>query len=790
MLQSYFKLAIRNLIQNKTYSLINVVGLSISLAVFFLMFLWVKDEYSTDQFHEKGDRLYRVKRTVPLENNVLDVINGVSFPLLNAAVEELPEVEAYITLGQSFEDNLRIGDEDFRAQGTFTNADFFESFSYPVLIGDIKQLDEKRESIAISENLAERIFGQKWREKALGEVISILDNGDFSVEAVYADFPSNSSLQNDFYYSFFNYLDKNEWMEEWGNNGMFGALRLVEGANPTRVGEKLQAIFQANISGDEKEGCLLQKYGDHYLYGQFDERAQISGGRIEYVQTFSLAALLLLIISSINFVNLATVIATKRAREVGVRKVLGAHKKTLVGQFMTEAAIITLISVVLALLFARLLLPEVNELSDKLLSMDVRQPIFVIGILLIYFLTTLLTGAYPSFIMSSFRPINVLKSKSNSSGIGSSVRKGLVIIQFALSLMLILGAVVVQNQIQYIHSKNLGISKDNMISIHQDESLTKKYSALKQKLENSMGIEGVSLVGPSPLNIVTSTSGVSWPGKRLDQEHIEFSMVWTAQNFPEVFDIPLVAGSYYREGQKIDTTYIVLNETAISIMGIEEPIGKTIQWWGAPREIAGVVKDFHNRSMHDKIAPTAFLLEQDDAGWMYVKAHEGEMPIALNSVQAAFKEILPDLPLHYDFLLDQYKEMYAAEMLTARLANYFAIISIFISCLGLFGLISFIGQERTKEISIRKVLGASVASIVALLSKDFIKLIAIAILIAFPLGWIFMNKWLESFEYQLPISIWVFTSVAIAALLIAMLTISFQTFKAALSNPVDSLKTE
>ena len=266
MLQSYFKIAIRNLIHNKTYSLINVVGLSISLSVFFLMFLWVKDEYNTDQFHEKGDRIYRVKRTIPLENNVLDVYNGISYPLLDAAVEELPEVEAYITIGFSSEENLRIGDEDFRASGTFTNADFFESFSFPILIGNARQLDEKRESMVISESLAKRMFGQNWREEALGKVISILDNGDFSVEAVYADFPSNSSLQNDFYYSFFNHLDKNDWMREWGNNGMQGAIRLIEGADPLKVGNKLQAIFQANISGEEKEGCLLQKYGDHYLY--------------------------------------------------------------------------------------------------------------------------------------------------------------------------------------------------------------------------------------------------------------------------------------------------------------------------------------------------------------------------------------------------------------------------------------------------------------------------------------------------------------------------------------------
>lgn len=790
MIQSYFKIAVRNLIKDKTYTTINILGLSISLAVFFLMFLWVKDEYLTDKFHENGDRLFRVKRTIPLENDVWDVYNGAVYPLLEAAVEQLPEVEKYLAIGYSYEDNLKVDGKDYRAQGTFANADFFESLSFPVLQGDISQLDEKIESIAISERLAKRIFGQDWQEEAIGKMLEILDNGNFKIEAVYADFPSNSSIQNDFYYSLKKHLNNNQRLLSWESSGMHGALLLAEKADYKKVEAKLELIYQSNVSGEQKEGCILQNYEDHYLYGQFDEKAVVSGGRIEYVRTFSIAALLLLIISSINFVNLATVLATKRAREVGVRKVLGAHKEMLIGQFLMEAAILTFISVCLAMGTARLLLPLVNTLSNKMLSLDLGQGDFLLSILGVFLLTTLLTGAYPAFVMSSFKPINALKSLTKNRGAGSSFRKSLVVVQFALSLMLIVGAVVIQQQIHYIQTKNLGISKDNLLAIHQDEALTENFEVLNNELQDAAGIEGITLVGPTPLNLRASSSGVSWPGKRKDQENIEFSIVWTAQNFPEIFEIPLKEGAYYKEGQVLDTNYIVFNEKAIEIMGMEDPIGKSVNWWGKSRQIIGIVKDYHNQSLHQKITPTTFLLDANSAGWMFVKAEEGKIPEAIASLQTSFQKVLPDVPLHYEFLDEQYQELYAAERLTGTLANYFALISIFISCLGLFGLVTFIGQERSKEISIRKVLGASITSILALLSQDFLKLISLAMLIAFPIGWVLVGEWLQSFEYQISISLWVFALVGLGAVVITLLTISYQTIKVALLNPVDSLKTE
>ncbi len=789
MIRNHIKIAWRNLIKNKAYFFINIFGLSLALTVSFLMLLWVHDERSVDTFHENDDRLYLVKRTVPLEQGVLDVYENSSYPLLRTAAEQLPEIEKYLTLGRTFEDNLKVDNVDFRASGTFTNADLFQGFSFPVIQGDITQLDKKPEAIAISESFAKRIWGQNWQTIAMGKSIEIMDNGDFTVEAVYKDFPSSSSIQNDFYYSFQKFLNDNEWALEWGNNGMQGVFLLKEGADPALVSTKLNTLFQNNIKGENKEGCFLQKFSDSYLYGKFNEKAEVSGGRIEYVRIFTIAAFFLLIVSCINFVNLSTVYATKRSGEIGVRKVVGARKKALIIQFLSETSIITSIAFVAAFIITMLLLPSVSSFVDKNLQIDFTKPIFWISILSVFIFTTLLSGAYPAMVISSFKPVEALKGKSREKRSATSFRKGLVILQFGLTILLIVAAIIVKLQVNYINEKDLGIAKDHIVSIHQDQKLTEKYDALRNELISSNAIEDVTLVGPSPLDVRSSSSGIVWPGKAVEQENIEFSLLWTAHNFPKVFNVPNVEGSYYREGSK-DTMNIVVNQKAVEIMGIEDPIGKTIQIWGKQRNIIGVLKDFHNRSLYEAIQPAVFFLDPNDAGMMFVKLEAGKTKEALVSLQQAFNKVLPDVPLHYDFLDQSYAAKYKSEVLTGDLTYYFAFISILISCLGLFGLATFMAKQRTKEIGIRKVLGASVNSITALISKDFLKLVSFAILIASPLAYYFMNSWLDDFAYKIIITWWIFAFAGMLTITIALSTIGFQAIKAALANPVKSLRTE
>lgn len=789
MFKNYLKIAWRNLIRNKGYFSINVLGLAIALTVSFLMLLWVQDEYSKDKFHAKDDQLYRVKRTIPLEEGVLDVYAGISYPFLRAAKEQLPEIEKFITLARSFEDNLRLENIDFRASGTFANADFFSSFSYPILLGDITQLDEKPEALAISESLAKRFWGLEWSKKAIGSNVTILDNGDFTVEAVYKDFPKSSSIQNDFYYSFEKYLNDNDWMLEWSNNGIQGAFLLRPDADPQEVSSKLNKLFQDNIKGELKEGCFIQKFSDDYLYNQFDEKAQVSGGRIRYVRIFTIAAIFLLIISCINFVNLSTAHATKRAGEIGVRKVIGAKRNNLMGQFLTETTLITGISFLIAYIFTLLLLPSVNSLAEKQLALNFTEPLVWLGVFVVFVCTTLLSGVYPSLVISSFRPIAALKGQGQEQKNTISLRKSLVVLQFGLTCLLIVAALTVRLQIEYINQKDLGIAKEQLVSIHQDKVLTDKYEVLRNELLASNAIEDVTLAGPSPLNMVASSSGVSWPGKTLEQGNIEFSLLWTAHNFIDVFDVPLKEGSYYREGST-DTFNIVLNEKAVEIMGIKDPVGKSIQLWRKPRQIIGVLKDFHNRSLYEPIQPAVFLLDPNNAGMMFVKLEAGKTKEALASLQTVFTKTLPDLPLHYNFVDEQYAAAYKSENLTGTLAYYFAIISILISCLGLFGLATFMAKQRTKEIGIRKVLGASVGSIIALISKDLMKLIVLAVLIASPIAYYFMNTWLQGFAYKIQIHWSVFVVTGGFAILITLLTVGWQSIKSANADPVKSLRTE
>ncbi|TMU55201.1 FtsX-like permease family protein [Flagellimonas algicola] len=790
MFRNYLKTAWRNLLKNKVYFLINTVGLSIAIAVSVLMLLWVFDEYSMNKYHEKDDQLYLVKRTIPLEDGILDVYAGISYPLLNAAKEKFPEVEDYITLGATFEDNLRIGDTDFRAPGAFTNAAFFKHFTVPILLGNVNDLDDKPESIAISESLAKRFWGEEWATKALGSPVHIYDNGDYAVAMVYADFPSQSSIQNDFYYGFNRHLSQNDWLLEWGNNGMQGAFLLREGLDIAQVVPKVEALFRENISGEFKEGILLQKFSDNYLHNQFDERAQVSGGRIEYVRIFTWAAIFLLVISCINFINLSTAYATKRASEIGVRKAIGAKKNMLIGQFFTETSLITATSFLAGIVITLLLLPFVNVLTNKNLGFDISEPQLWLTLLGVFLLTTFLSAVYPSFIISSFKPVAALKGLGKEQKSTTSFRKGLVVLQFSLALLLIISALVIQKQVDFVNQKDLGIAKNHIISIHQDEVLTQKYEALKNELMASEGIADVTLVGPSPLSTPASSSGVSWPGKTQEQENIEFALLWTAHNFPEAFEIPVKHGTYYREGTQ-DTLNLVVNYTAAQLMDLgDNPIGKTVQLWGSQRHIIGVVEDFHNRSLFEPIQPTVFLLDPNDAGEMMIKLDGNQTKTALASVHAVFDKVLPDNPLHYDFLDEEYAANYNAEILTGTLARYFALISVLLSCLGLFGLAAFTAKERTKEIGIRKVLGASVQNITVLVSKDFFKLIAIAILIASPLAYYFMSNWLNGFAYSINIPMFAFVLAGGLTLFVALLTIGFQSIKSATANPVKSLRTE
>jgi hypothetical protein len=496
-----------------------------------------------------------------------------------------------------------------------------------------------------------------------------------------------------------------------------------------------------------------------------------------------------LIISCINFVNLATARASKRAKEVGVRKTIGAGKNSLITQFMVEAGVITFLSVGLGLLLAQLALPQVQLITEKMLQFDYKAPMFwgVMGMIILF--ATLLSGTYPAFVLSSFRPMEVLKGQMQNQSGSIGLRKGLVIIQFVLALLLVVGAFVIKEQVEYIQNKNLGINKDNLIVIQKEEAITNKYEVLKDKLLQAPGIDKITICPISPIDIQSSTSGVTWAGKQLAIQYEEFHYFWASNNFLETFDIPLVAGRFYREDAPFDTTSIVLNKKAVEMMGLEDPIGKTVKWWRHTRQIIGVVENFHIQSLYEDIKPLGIFMS-DRARGLLVKAKEGEMKAAIGSLQNVFSEVLPAVYLHYNFVDAAYQQKYKSEVLTGKLANYIAIISIIIACLGLFGLSTFLAEQKTKEIGIRKVLGASMGNLIALLSKDFLLLVIIGLMIGIPISWYLLNGWLTNFAYTIALKWWMFALPVFLAILIASVTIGIQAVRAALNNPIDALTSE
>ena len=506
------------------------------------------------------------------------------------------------------------------------------------------------------------------------------------------------------------------------------------------------------------------------------------------MRIFAIAALLLLIISCINFVNLATARASKRAKEVGVRKAIGAQKRSLIGQFMAEALVISTISVGVSLILAKLLLPRARLLTEKALEVNYGDPLFLGGIFIIIGMTTLLSGAYPSFVLASFRPINTVKGKSFEPIRHLSLRRILVVIQFLLAILLIVGSLVIHKQIDYLKNKKIGINKDDLIEIKKSDLITEKYDVLRASLLEEPGIAMVSSAGPTPIDMQASTSGVEWPGKRIDQTNQEFQILWAEDNFLEAFDVEMAEGQYYRSGLLSDTTNIVLNEMAIEVMELEDPVGKVIQWWGQPRQIIGIIKDFHNRSLYELIQPMAVLLDATGTWSVFVKAKPTQMEDAITSIRQSFAHVLPQVPLHLEFVDEQYQANYEGEVLMGKLGNYFALISILISCLGLFGLTTLFAEQKFKEIGIRKILGASVLKIAQLLSRDFLKMVLLAFLLAVPVSYLLMHHWLEGFAYHIGIPWWVYIIAGTAVLMITIVTISYQSLRSGYVDPVKALR--
>lgn len=788
MIRNYLKIAWRNLWKNKMFSFINIMGLALGMTCSLLITLWVQDELAMDRFHKNDKRLYRVMEnqhytgvinTYPSTPGLLADNITKDIPEIKMASQMLWEESPLFTVGSTFE----------KEKGRYVQGDFLTMFSFGLAQGDPKTALKRPDGLVISKKLADKYFkGQD----PIGKTIRIDNKDDVIVTGVLADIPENSSLKFDFLMSYDRWLKSNEWAKQWGNNGPRCYVLLAENTSIDKVNAKIKNYIKTK-NKDSNVELFLQNYGESYLYGKWESGVQ-TGGRIEYVRIFSIVAIFILVIACINFMNLATARSVKRAKEVGIRKVVGAYRNSLIGQFIGESVLIAFLALTFSVMLVLILLPTFNSLTEKQLAFSITNPILPALLIGLTLLTGLLSGSYPALFMSSLNPIVVLKGALKFKPSATLFRKGLVVFQFGLSIMLILGMIVIYRQLNFIQTKNLGYDRDNLLYMPLEGDLQKNFATFRQELVKQPGISGVTCSQSDPLEVGSSTMGVTWPGKDTTQQ-ILFAQNAVSYEYIKTMQIKLLAGREFSPDFGVDTSNYIINESTAKKMGYQVPekaVGKQMTMWDKKGTIIGVMKNFHYNSLHENIEPLILRLQPKQENWgsVLIRAEAGKTREALASMEKVFKQFNPNFPFKYLFTDQEFANSYKAENTVSKLSNYFAFLAIFISCLGLFGLAAFTAEQRTKEIGVRKVLGASVPNLVGMLSKDFVKLVLIAAVISFPLAWYFLSGWLEKFAYRITFEWWFFVAAAVIAMAIALLTVSYQAIKAALIDPVKSLKSE
>lgn len=788
MFRNYIVTAFRNIRRHAAYSFINVAGLAIGFICSFFIVLWVQDEMSYDTFLDEGDQVYRVMRHATFGGNT-GTTSSTTKMLVDVLDEEYPEITHTVLMSWDVNMVLTHENEAFRIDGKYFGSDFFAVFRYEVLMGDPASALLDPESIVLTESLAARYFGDEWRAKEdlIGTIFRLDNNRDARVTAVMEDVPANSSIQFEYILPMESFIRENDWVNSWGNNGLRMFARLDKGADHEVVSAKIRDIIDQHVDAWETD-IFLQPLSDIYLHSQFED-GKLVGGRIDYVRIFLLVAVFIILIASINFMNLATARSALRAREIGVRKSLGATQTSLAGQFLGESIVTALLAFIVALGVVVLLVPSFNDLTNKSVVVSLADPQIWLQFGGLALLTGLVAGSYPAFYLSSFNVITVLRGASRKTSKGGGLRKGLVVFQFIMSIILIVGTLTVYQQLSYIRDKDLGLDRENVVYLPFEGQVSDQFETFKQELLNQPGIVSVATSSSNPLSIGQDTIGAEWEGKAEDDNTL-FSILSTGYGFSETMGIELLDGRLFSEEFGADSSNFVINETAARTMGMDNPVGQPLTLWGESGTIVGLVQDFHMRSLYNPIEPVIMRLSPDNTWIMYVRLGAGQTREGLASLEQVYSTFNPEYPLSHRFLDEEYELTYRSEIVIGTLANIFAVLAVVIACLGLFGLASFTAEQRHKEIGIRKVLGASVPNIVLLLSREFIVLVVGAYIIAAPIAYYVMSGWLQDFTFHTEMSIGILAGAGIVAVLIAWLTVSYQSVRAASANPVVSLRSE
>lgn len=779
-------LSFRNYLRHKSSFFINLIGLSTGLACAMLIFLWVNDELQMDKFHAKDQRLFQVMEHQQYAEGIMTTVSTPGL-LAETLKEEIPEIEQAATITWLGNYTLSLGEKNIQAEGYHAGVDFFDIFSFNLIAGQPHQVLQDVNSIVLSKSMAENLFGNI--NSAVGQSVEIDHEEVLQVSGIFEDVPKNSSLRFDFIHSFEKYKNRpeNSWLRSWGSNGPRTIATLVEGAESASVSKKIAGFIKERNEESNVE-LFLKSFSERYLYGRYED-GYLAGGRIEYVRLFAVIAIFILLIACINFMNLSTARASRRAKEVGVKKTVGADKGALIGQYLSESTLLALFAMIVAIILVQLFLPSFNIITEKDIALSL-SPKMIGALLGITLLTGLLAGSYPALYLSSFKPVSVLKGEIRTSLGELWARRGLVVFQFTLSVVLIVAVLVVYQQIQYVQNKNLGYDKDNLIHFEIVGNLEEQLETFLAEAQKIPGVENISTIGHGLVGRQNNTSGLQWEGKDPDNL-VLFEHVRVGYDLLNTIGVELTEGRTFSKEYAADTAKLIFNERAIEIMGMEDPIGQKIRLWDEyDMEIIGVVKDFHFQSLHEGMNPLFFRLVPDGTWLVMARLEAGREKEAIDQLQKYYETFNPGFAFDYDFVDQQYAQQYEAENRVAVLSRYFAGFAILISCLGLFGLAAFTADRKKKEIGIRKVLGASVINIVGLLTQDFTRLVLVSVLIGLPVAYWFSHNWLDRFAYRIDLNLWYFVFAGLAVLLISWLTVGSQAFRSATVNPRECLRDE
>ena len=801
MIRNYLKTAWRNLVKNKAHTFINITGLSVGMAVATLIGLWIWDELSFNKYFESYDRIVQVMQHQHINGNTLTQ-TAMPIPLGTKLRQDYtgPNKDfKYMVLSSWTEEHiLSHGDKKLNQLGNFMQAEAPDLFTLNMLKGNRKALNDQS-SIILSEKAAKALFGDT---DPMNQVLKIDNNWNVKVTGIYQDMPNNTDLRDISYITTWDlYMTTQPWFKraatQWGNNSFQLFAQLNPGADATKVSARIKDLKLAGLSGNgDKVGIsfkpvvFLQPMNKWHLYSEFKNGVN-TGGKIEFVWMFGVIGVFVLLLACINFMNLSTARSEKRAKEVGIRKTLGSLKKQLISQFFSESLMVAVFAFIFSLILVELALPWFNQVADKQMAILWGSPVFWTLSIAFTLLTGIVAGSYPAFYLSSFQPVKVLKGTFRAGRLAALPRKVLVVLQFAVSVALIIGTIVVFRQVEYTKNRPVGYERTGLIQLNmKTDKIHKSFAAVKNDLLQSNVILNMSESG-SPLTAVYSnSSGFTWKDKAPDLQD-DFAVIPVSPEFGNTAGWKLLDGRDFLPNHPADSSSVILNEAAVKFTNLKHPVGELIHDGNTKYTIIGVIKDMVMSSPYEPVKPTFFFSLNYVGGIVSIRVNpKMNMHDAMQKIQNVFKQYDPDSPFDYKFTDDEYGKKFADEERVGKLAGFFTFLAIFISCMGLFGMASFMAEQRTKEIGVRKVLGASVFGLWQLMSKEFVILVVISLVIAMPIAQYFMQGWISNYKYHADLSWWIFGATALGAIIITLLTVSYQSIKAALANPVKSLRSE